>query len=171
MKLKKIVGIGFGLVVLGVVGIQVVPVDRSNPPVTMDVPAPDHIKKILVRSCYDCHSNETAWPWYSYVAPMSWFVADHVHEGREHFNFSEWDTYDADDRMHIIEECAEEAAEGEMPLESYLITHRDAALTDAQIEALKTWASLATIGGSAGAFTDGEDGGSHEHEHDEDGDD
>ena len=157
MKMKKVLSVVFGLVVVGAIGLQVVPVERSNPPVTMEISAPDHVMQILRKSCYDCHSNETVWPWYAYVAPVSWQVAEDVNHGRRNVNFSEWDQYDADDRQHLIEECAEEASRRKMPLEKYLITHPDAELSDQQIEVLKTWASLATMGEQAGPMPGADD--------------
>ncbi len=75
-------------------------------------------------SCYSCHSNETEWPIYSYVAPMSWLVRHDVDRGRDEFNFSDWDAGDADDAIEMIEE-------GSMPLDRYVLIHRDARL-DAQ---------------------------------------
>jgi hypothetical protein len=80
-------------IVLLLVVIQFVPVDRSNPPVTSEVPASPEARAVLRRACYDCHSNETVWPWYSKVAPVSWLVARDVHKGREELNFSTWDRY------------------------------------------------------------------------------
>ena len=74
-------------VVAGLILIQFAPVDRSNPSVTGEVSAPDPIMAVLRNSCYDCHSNETRWPWYSRVAPLSWRIAQHVREGRGHLNF------------------------------------------------------------------------------------
>ncbi|MEJ2720875.1 MAG: heme-binding domain-containing protein, partial [bacterium] len=78
------------LIVLAVlvVAIQFVPIDRSNPPIGENINAPAAVTRILRESCYDCHSNETRWPWYAYVAPVSWMLSLHVHEGRDHLNFS-----------------------------------------------------------------------------------
>jgi len=121
------------------VGIQFVPVDRSNPPVTQEIVAPQAVKDILKRACYDCHSNETQWPWYGHVAPVSLLLANHVEEGREHLNFSEWDQ--VKDPRHAIEECWEEVEEGEMPLKSYLLLHRSAELSAEDLATLKSWAS------------------------------
>lgn len=159
-----------GVFVLVGVGIQLVPVDRSNPPVTMEVPAPDHVREILRTSCYDCHSNETVWPWYSYVAPISWQVAEDVEHGRREMNFSEWDKYDAGERAHLIGECVEEVEEGEMPLKIYLRAHPEAELSAEQIEALRTWAALAGMGGGGQDEPGGagyEEGGEHEGDGDE----
>lgn len=120
--------------------IQLVPVDRTNPPVVSDLEAPFEVKEILKRSCYDCHSNEVDWPWYSYVAPVSWLVAYDVKEGREELNFSEWNKYSADAEMK--EEIVEEIAEGEMPLPIYLITHKNATVSEHELAKLKQWAGL-----------------------------
>src|SRR5688572_19601769 len=84
--------IGWSLlgILLLLVAIQFVPVDRVNPPVEAEVPALANVRAILRRACYDCHSNETVWPWYSQVAPVSWLVVRDVREGREELNFSTW---------------------------------------------------------------------------------
>lgn len=128
-----------GLVLVAAIGIQFKPVNRSNPPVTMVVDAPPEVLAILKRSCFDCHSNETVWPWYSRVAPMSWKVADHVRVGRKHLNFSTWDQYDAEDRADIFEETWEEVEKGEMPLLDYLRLHPEAKLSEADLAVLRAW--------------------------------
>jgi hypothetical protein len=120
--------------VLGVafVGIQFVPVDRSNPPVTREIAWDSPETRALARrACMDCHSNETTWPWYSYVAPISWRVADHVEDGRGHLNFSTWDKANED-----MDEVKEQVEEGEMPLNDYLLLHGEARLSDAEKAAL-----------------------------------
>lgn len=133
------------LLLVALVGIQFVPVDRRNPPVdpSLQVTAPQDLLAVLKRSCWDCHSHETVWPWYSYVAPASWFVADHVHEGREQMNFSTWlDEYPDDvDQEDARAECWDEVKKGKMPLRSYLILHPDAELSDADKALLKDWAA------------------------------
>lgn len=131
-------------VLLGIVvvllAIQFVPVDRSNPPVEAEVPAPANVHAILRRACYDCHSHETAWPWYSKVAPFSWLVASDVHEGREELNFSTWNRYTAKQQMKKLRESWEEVAEGEMPPWFYLPVHRDAVLSAEDRKLLRSWA-------------------------------
>ena len=121
----------FGLLVIFVL-IQFVPVDRENPPVVREVAwdSPE-TKAIAERACYDCHSNNTHWPWYSYVAPVSWRVADHVEHGREHLNFTDWTQPNED-----LEENIEVIEEGEMPLSDYLRLHPEAKLTEAEKEQL-----------------------------------
>lgn len=128
----------FALVAV-IVLIQVVPVDRSNPEVTQDVVAPDGVRAVLTNSCYDCHSNKTVWPWYSYVAPVSWLVAHDVKEARAHFNFSNWDKYNDEKRTHIIEEIVEEVEAERMPLPIYLLMHKEAKPGPGDIQTLKDW--------------------------------
>jgi hypothetical protein len=91
--------------------IQFITVDRTNPPVTGEIEAPEKVMAILRTSCYDCHSNETKWPWYSYIAPASWLIADDVQVGRGHMNFSEWSGYNTKQRNHKRKECGEEVEE------------------------------------------------------------
>jgi hypothetical protein len=105
---------------------------HSNPPVIADAPWPDADSAEVARSsCYSCHSNETDWPFYSYVAPMSWLVRSDVDRGREAFNFSDWDEYgsDADDAVEMIED-------GEMPPGRFTMIHGDARLSDAERQLL-----------------------------------
>lgn len=106
---------------------------RTNPPVTADAPWPTAEAEAIARtSCYDCHSNETDWPAYSYVAPMSWLVRRDVEAGRDALNFSEWDEEQADE----AEEAEDQIEDGEMPLPTYLRLHRDARLSDAEARIL-----------------------------------
>ncbi|UCD25742.1 MAG: heme-binding domain-containing protein [Gemmatimonadota bacterium] len=126
-------------VILIFAALQLKTVDRSNPPVQSDIGTSPEIKEILRRACYDCHSNETRWPWYSYIAPMSWFVAGHVDHGRGHLNYSEWPTFDLDEQEHLFEEMWEVLSEGEMPLRSYTLIHWDARLTEDERSMLLEW--------------------------------
>lgn len=129
------------MVAVLMLGIQFIPVDRSNPPVEADVQAPPVVKEILHRACFDCHSHETAWPWYSRVAPVSWFVAHHVNEGRSDLNFSRWPAYDLDAQDHILREVHEVIKAGEMPLDSYVMGHPEARLSPQDRAQLLDWAS------------------------------
>jgi len=135
----KLLKWGIGVLFLVAVGIQLVPVDRTNPPVTGELAAPDPVREVLRASCYDCHSNETVWPWYSRVAPVSWRIAGHVEDGRRHLNFSEWDRLSEEDRAEAREEIWEEVEEGNMPLPDYLRMHPEAVLTDSQTDVLRRW--------------------------------
>ena len=118
----------------GLVIIQAVPYgrDHTNPPVIAE-PAWDSpaTREWAVRACYDCHSNETVWPWYSHVAPMSWLVQRDVDEGREDLNFSEWQR-----EQDEADEAAETVRDGSMPPRQYLLSHSAARLTDTQLDSL-----------------------------------
>jgi hypothetical protein len=147
--MKKVYKWAFRLVMVVLILIQFVPVDRSNPPVTGEVLAPDPVMQVLRNSCYDCHSNETRWPWYSRVAPVSWRIAQHVRMARADLNFSEWQSLDAEDQGHAREEIWEKVERGVMPLSDYLRMHPEAVLTESQKDALRRWAE-----GRAQAFPD-----------------
>jgi hypothetical protein len=95
---------------------------------------------VLKQSCYDCHSNRTAYPWYSNVQPIGWWLQGHVNEGKEHLNFSEFGTYPEKKAKHEFEEIEDAAANGWMPLESYVWMHRNAKLTPEQSRAIAEWA-------------------------------
>jgi hypothetical protein len=114
-------------IVITFVAIQFVPYGwwHDNPPVVDNAPWPDAAAEAVARSsCYSCHSNETDWPLYSYVAPMSWLVRNDVESGRDEFNFSEWDRSegDADKAIEVIQE-------GAMPPDRYTLIHQDASLS------------------------------------------
>lgn len=127
------------LVVMAIlVIIQFIPVSRTNPPVDQNkdfiaVTGIDATSAELIKNaCYDCHSNESKYPWYSYVAPLSFWVVNHINEGREELNFSEWADYAAKKKDHKLEECAEALTEGWMPLNDYKFMHPEARLTTTQ---------------------------------------
>lgn len=117
--------------------IQLVPVSRTNPPVTAPVQAPPEVQAVLRRACFDCHSHETRWPAQAYVAPFSWLVAHDVEEGREELNFSAWDRVD---RRKVARKLPKEVGEGEMPPWFYVLAHPSARLTDAERRLLGDWA-------------------------------
>jgi hypothetical protein len=117
----------------------VFPVDHTNPPITGEIKAPVEVMSILRRSCYDCHSNETVWPWYSYVAPMSWLISDDVQVGRKHMNFSEWNSYSVKEQRHTRKECGEEIEEGEMPLWFYVPLHPNSEMLPKDVETILAW--------------------------------
>lgn len=126
--------------------IQLVPVSRTNPPVTGEIPAPAEVMAVLEQSCYDCHSNESTWPWYSYVAPFSWLVAYDVNEARDEMNFSEWNQLSPKAQAHKLKECIEEIDEREMPLKKYLALHAEARLTEADVATLRAWVASVVPG-------------------------
>ncbi len=120
------------LIALAVLGLtlQFVPYGhgRDNPPVTQEPPWDSpRTRELAVRACFDCHSNETRWPWYGYVAPISWLLVHDVEDGRRHLNFSEWQR-----PQRHAHEAAEEVVEGEMPLWQYELLHGEARLTEAE---------------------------------------
>lgn len=166
--LKIIIGLA-GLVLVGLLVIQLVPVERTNPSVVRE-PNWDsaQTRDLMSRACLDCHSNETKWPWYAYVAPVSWLVVHDVQEGRAVLNFSEW-------RPGQENESVEAIREGEMPLQIYLITHPEARLSDAETQALIAGLE-ATLGPSSeageareGSADEGQ-GGKEEYEENDDDD-
>lgn len=112
-----------------VIALHLIPVERTNPPVKADLKAPPEVKAILQRACYDCHSNETRWPWYSYVRPVAWVIASDVNAGRRELNFSNWGQYSLKRRKKLKREIGEAIAKGEMPLGIYLWMHSEATLT------------------------------------------
>jgi hypothetical protein len=100
---------------------------------------PESISSMIRTSCYDCHSNQTAYPWYSKVAPASWLLAKDVREGREDLNFSEWGSYSKRHQIGKLRKIKEEISSGDMPLKNYLLIHRHAKLSPEQKEALARW--------------------------------
>ncbi|MFP5261201.1 MAG: heme-binding domain-containing protein [Blastocatellia bacterium] len=123
---------------------------KTNPPVEeartlqAHLKVPPQVDGVFRRACYDCHSNETTWPWYSNIAPASWFLTDHVDHGRRHLNFSDWaqpDRHAADKgaAAQLDEICKEVKGRG-MPLRSYLILHPGAELSDEDIKVICDWA-------------------------------
>jgi cytochrome c551/c552 len=137
----KLVKIGLPVVLVIFVGIQFVPVDAiQSAPVRSEMKEePPEVVALLKRACFDCHSNETEWPWYSRIAPASWLVAKDVIEGRESINFSDWDGMDADDRQYNREACRDEVAEGEMPPWFYIPMHPEAKISEAEVALLTKW--------------------------------
>ena len=134
--IRRTAGTGAVLLALG----QFVRPQLTNPPVTEEVPATPEVRALLRRACNDCHSNETVWPWYAKLAPVSWLVAHDVAEARDELNFSTWDVYRPGQRNRKLKEVLKTRAEGEMPPAQYVLMHPEARLTDAQISLLRTWA-------------------------------
>jgi len=124
------------LVVLVV--LQFFQIDKTNPAVDESKDflktqnTPEEIASIIKTSCYDCHSNESRYPWYSNVQPAGWFLKGHIDEGRGELNFSTFTDYELKRQDHKLEECIEYIEKDEMPLGSYTLVHREAALTEAQ---------------------------------------
>jgi len=112
--------------------------DGTNDIITV-MQVPENVKEIIKTSCADCHSNYTKYPWYSEIAPVSWYLAQHVNEGKEHLNFSEWAAYNKDQKNHILKGLDEELEEHKMPLKSYLLIHDEAKMTKDQYNILLSW--------------------------------
>jgi hypothetical protein len=130
--------------------IQLVRPSISNPAVdpaseiTAAHPMTPEVTAILQRSCNDCHSNRTVWPWYSNVAPASWLVSHDVREGRDALNLSEWTRYAPQKQHKLMEEICEQVTEGEMPASQYTLLHRSARLTRADVQAVCSWTGRPT---------------------------
>lgn len=144
--LKKILKISALLIAIGLIGMQFFRIDRSRPPIvdseTLEaaVNVPPDIALILGRSCNDCHSHKTVYPWYANIQPAGWFLKDHIEHGSEHLNFSIFNTYSADKKAKKLDEICEEVKFERMPLPSYLLIHREAVLSDSERQALCSWA-------------------------------
>ena len=133
------------------IAIQFFRPDFTNPPVVQSETlenttlVPENVLAILNRSCKDCHSNETVYPWYSKIQPGAWFLDDHIKEGRKEMNLSVWNTYEARRKKHKLEEICEQVESKAMPLPSYLWIHRDAAMSDDDIKTLCDWTKLEIV--------------------------
>src|SRR5688572_18149708 len=141
-KALKIVSI---VVVIVFVAAQFIRPNRVNPPIAegealeATIAVPDDVNKVLNRSCNDCHSHKTDFPWYSNITPVSFFLVDHVEHGRTHLNFSVWNTYERRQKLKKLDEIREQIDLAAMPLPSYLWLHRDAVLSEADAKILKDW--------------------------------
>jgi len=142
LRALKITAFVFALLLLAA---QFVRPARTNPPeapgraLEHHVAVPREVSEILTRSCADCHSNRTAWPWYSHVAPASWFVIDHVNHGRRHLNLSDWSRYDPRESADMLRHICHEARVGTMPLDSYTLLHPRARLSPQDVRTLCDW--------------------------------
>lgn len=140
------------LIILSVfAAVQVVPVARSgNPSSRSAISAPPQIKATLKRACYDCHSNQTRWPWYSRIAPASWLVHRDVTLGRKEVNFSQWEGYYPITRRRKLQWIGRVLREERMPPVSYELMHPEARLTRADRDALERWVRAALADDHAG---------------------
>ena len=145
MRIVKIVLI---CLAIAFVLIQFVRIDRSNPPVVSEnsieaaVNVPADIEQIFGRSCNDCHSNKTVYPWYTQVAPVSWWLRNHIDDGRRELNLNEFATYAARKQDRKLEEVCDQVKSGEMPLPSYLIVHGGAALSEQDKQVICDWTAV-----------------------------
>ncbi len=143
--MKKVLKIIAIVVVVAFIVIQFIRPDFTNPPVnqaeTLEsaTQVPENVQAILNRSCKDCHSNETKYPWYSRIQPSAWFLADHIEEGRRELNLSVWKTYEPRRQRRKLGEICEQIQAKEMPLPSYLWIHWDAKMSEAEIKTICDW--------------------------------
>jgi hypothetical protein len=143
--MRKFLKWGGIAVLLLFIGIQFIQPDRTNPPVDESktifayVNVPGEVKSILERSCYDCHTQHTKWPWYSYVAPVSWLVASDVKNGRAMLNLSAWGDYSARKRIARLDQICQELMDDAMPIKPYRLLHPGAALSQAEVDLICNW--------------------------------
>ncbi len=113
--------------------------NKTDNDISKTYAAPEDVKSILTKACYDCHSNNTVYPWYASVQPIRMFLDNHVTDGKKHMNFNEFSTYRIARQYKKLDECMEQIKEGDMPLESYTIIHKNAVLTDTEKQKLFDW--------------------------------
>jgi hypothetical protein len=141
--MRKLAKLGPILFVSVFIGMQFVPTPGISKTSTAGTHSTEminpQVRRVLDRSCQDCHSNRTAWPWYSHVAPVSWVISKHVNEGREMLDFSEWTNQPpaANERMLICDAVSD----GRMPLPEYTVIHRNARLSKSDVELICEWAA------------------------------
>jgi len=138
--MKTILKIIAAICFAGVV-VQFIPITKDNPPVTGEIAVSEKVQQIVKRSCYDCHSNETKWPWYSRIAPISWLVARDVKEGRQNLNFSTWQNLAKAEQENFKNRIQLEVSEDSMPPFIYKLGHPDAKMSENEKEAIIKWAS------------------------------
>ena len=142
--MKRLLLVSASLLLILFVGIQFFQPDKNISAPTQDdifkqLDVPEEIQSQLIISCFDCHSNNTKYPWYSQVAPVSWLMNKHVVEGKKALNFSEWGTLNKRKQISALSGVAEETEEGSMPLNSYLKMHKNAVLTDKTTKQIISW--------------------------------
>jgi len=147
--IKKIIIGVVAVLAIAFIIIQFFPIDRSVPPVyaaeTLEaaVSVPPHISEIIGRSCNDCHSNLTVYPWYTRIQPVGWFMKNHIDEGRREMNFSVFNTYSPKKKAKKLDEICEQVTQSEMPLPSYLWIHGNSVLKEGEVKALCDWSETA----------------------------
>jgi len=141
---KAIKWSGLAVLVIGL-GIQLIQPERTNPAVDESkiihahVNVPPEVRAILERSCYDCHTHTTKWPWYSYVAPVSWLLSRDVKNGRASMNLSTWGDYSQRRQIAKLDQICQELMDDAMPIKPYRIMHPNAALSKAEVDMICTW--------------------------------
>lgn len=144
--IKKIIKIILIVLVVAFIFGQFIRPSHENPPVVeaeilrASTTVPSDVDAILKRSCADCHSNETSYPWYSQITPVNWFLDNHIQDGRRELNTSVWNTYPVKKKARKLDEICDQVEKGEMPLPSYLWIHWDAGLKPGDAQLLCDWA-------------------------------
>ncbi|WP_452600746.1 heme-binding domain-containing protein [Pontimicrobium sp. MEBiC06410] len=142
MKVLKIIAI---ILLIAFVGIQFMPVDYNQSNVTPKTDfmlvhnVPEPIQKRLRVSCYDCHSNNTKYPWYNKIQPIAWFLEDHIEEGKAELNFNEWDSLSNRRKVSKLRSIIKQIESGEMPLDSYTLIHKEAMFSESEKEEIISW--------------------------------
>jgi len=112
--------------------------------IIFSVEIPALVKKKIVNACYDCHSDKTAYPFYNRIAPVSWIMANHIREGKEHLNFSDWATYDKKKQIKLLTAICEEITNGEMPIKGYVVMHSKAVINEKELSEICAWTETAS---------------------------
>ncbi len=122
---------------------QAIQIDKTNPIVdkSLEIEAPKELMEIFKNACYDCHSNQTTWPWYSSIAPASWIIEGHVNNGRKSLDFTTWKLYSEDEKVKKLKEIYR-TVYASMPLASYISMHEKAELSKEQRELVRTWTGV-----------------------------
>ena len=136
---KILIGLLIALVIIQFIRPEKNLSGNTTKDITTLFPMPDSVKLIVDKACADCHSNKTTYPWYASVQPVAFWLADHVKDGKRHFNFNEFAGYRIAKQNHKLEEVIEQIKEDEMPLYSYTLIHKEAKLTDAEKATLINW--------------------------------
>ena len=148
--MRRILIISVGILVILFIGIQLIP--SEFPAVSFEnehdlfnhVNVDKDVQTVLKTACYDCHSNETKYPWYSHIAPVKWLIIKDINEGRQELNFSDWNKMEKREQIKMLGEIAEEVEDGFMPLPIYTVIHLDARLDEEQRDKISQWTTMLT---------------------------
>ncbi|MBX7152826.1 heme-binding domain-containing protein [bacterium] len=166
MKIRTWIGL---ILLIVLIIIQFIRPEMTNPPTDQSktfqsqMQVPENIASILSKACYDCHSHQTKWPWYSNVAPVSWLLVQDVNEGRKHLNLSDWGSYKESRKVEKLSQMAGEVTDGKMPLPIYLLMHSEAKLSDQEKKDLVNWCE--NEADKINVPEDGENTSEEKHEH------
>ena len=142
MKIRRIIALVFLLVFIG---IQFIPTTYNQSDLVPETDfmlvnnVPESIKKKLQVSCYDCHSNNTEYPWYNKIQPVTWILEDHINKGKAELNFNKWDSLSNRRKASKLRSIVKQVESGEMPLDSYTLIHKDAKFSEAETEEIIKW--------------------------------